>query len=901
MPLVPEDRDRRPAPTFADAEPTAITPPPVDDEGETLPTPFSDPALERTAPMAHLPSAETALREGMRLGGRYVLRRMLGMGGMGAVYLALDEVLGKEVALKVVRRKLLDRGRSLEALRDEVLLAQQVTHRNVCRIYDLERLERVGGEPLWVIKMEYVEGSTLGERVKGGPLEIEEVLPIARAICAGLGAAHAQGVVHRDLKPQNVMVESATRRVVLMDFGLARSQRHADDGEAGVSGTPEYMAPEQGRGEKLDGRADLYALGAMLFHLLTGRVPFPQARALARQGKPITAPTPDPRAARPDVPPWLARLVMRLLDKERERRPASARATEIALHGPYRRWRRFGAGALLAAVAVAGGALYGQHRAHRPEWRPHIRELRAWDENADLPAISPDGTRLAYLSDRDGLWRIYVEPLAGGSSRAVTPATLDGMVLEPDTPSWTPDGHLLFSGGHDRAFRVGLDGAPPTLVAEGVKRIAQCGPNALALVYASTPGCDRCMRLAVRAADGSERELLRLPYHTRFDVVRCDARGERVLFTRTPVDPHTVQIPGEIDVIDVAGGALRRLANDQNGDRYPGYPTFAPDGRSVIFSSARGGTTNLWEVAVSGGAPIAITNGEGPDLAATVSPDGKLLVFDNDVTSVPIFAVSLAGGRRRRIAPSLDDAAGVALTPDGAEAVTEVRRDGRRLVVAVPLASGEERVLGEGCIPTLSADGREVIFTTRDGSRTSIWAQPLGGGARRLLAEDPGRISVLRVGPDGIHVTRALEGASEAWHLPPGGARLEREAPAPINLVLPSPRGGVRIALSPGTAGPGVGRVIAAGRPLDDAKAPTLPMQYVAWDASGTSFVYWDGAAVRRYTLATGEDKSLLAEKDLQGLAVSSDGWTLYFATPVGHVRRHVIDNFADRPRPPGI
>ena len=200
----------------------------------------------------------SALPAKERLGGRYQIVELLGKGGMGEVYLAMDEVLaGKAVALKVVNRPEEDEGAaSLDELRREVLLAQQVTHRNVCRIYDLERLDG-----RWMIKMEWIAGETLASRIARGRLGVDEALAIARQIALGLEAAHREGVIHRDLKSSNVMIEESTRRVVVLDFGIAQ----AASGEvvSDRAGTPAFMAPEQVRGAKLDARSDVFALGCV--------------------------------------------------------------------------------------------------------------------------------------------------------------------------------------------------------------------------------------------------------------------------------------------------------------------------------------------------------------------------------------------------------------------------------------------------------------------------------------------------------------------------------------------------------------------------------------------------------------------------------------------------------------
>ncbi len=322
----------------------------VSDREPDRPSTVEDPALGDTV-SASPRAAEAELAPGARLGERYTIVRLLGRGGMGAVYLATDAILRTQVALKLVLRERAGGAGGIEALRDEVTLAQTVTHHNVCRTFDVEEWNG-----RYVVKMEFVDGETLAERVsRTDRLSIEEALHVARGIAAGLAAAHARGVIHRDLKPQNVMLEERTGRVVLMDFGIARAMARPDD-DGRPSGTPGYMVPEQARAERVDGRADLYALGCVLYHMLVGEVPFPASTPMAAVLRHLADPPPDPRAARPDLPAWLVKLVRRLLEKDPARRPSSALEVLRLLHGPPATARRVALGALaVAAVAAAVG------------------------------------------------------------------------------------------------------------------------------------------------------------------------------------------------------------------------------------------------------------------------------------------------------------------------------------------------------------------------------------------------------------------------------------------------------------------------------------------------------------------------------------------------------------------
>ena len=279
---------------------------------------------------------ETGVVSGL-YAGRYQIEREVGRGGMGTVYRALDVMVGDVVALKVLDTSVTGGSDQMEWFRREVRLARRITHPNVARTHDMG--EQGGAH---YITMEFVEGTTLQDllRVREGEgegegegrrrrvaLEPARAARIALAVAEGLAAAHAAGVVHRDLKPANVLIER-TGRVVLTDFGIARalSDEGAGARTMGVVGTPLYMAPEQLSGAAVDVRVDVYALGLIIFEMMTGALPFagetPIAAALAR----LTQPAPDPRATRPNLPAQLAELVLQCLAPDPAHRPASATA-----------------------------------------------------------------------------------------------------------------------------------------------------------------------------------------------------------------------------------------------------------------------------------------------------------------------------------------------------------------------------------------------------------------------------------------------------------------------------------------------------------------------------------------------------------------------------------------------
>jgi serine/threonine-protein kinase len=283
------------------------------------------PALAAADDAGNLASGK--IRAGTKVAGRFVIERPLGAGGMGAVYLARDEQLGEAVALKVIAgMALLDPG-SAERLRREASMARRISHPNVVRMHDLG--EENG---LLFVSMEYVAGESLAARIQRlGTLTPLQLRPIVTQLCEGLTAAHGAGVIHRDLKPANVLID-ANERVKLIDFGIARADLHAGMTATNmVIGTPEYMAPEQVKGGAVDARTDLYALGAVLYHALTGRPPFRGDTPIAVGLAHCTDPVVPPRQLRPDLPAVWDAAIVRMLEKTPAARFASAQAVLAAL------------------------------------------------------------------------------------------------------------------------------------------------------------------------------------------------------------------------------------------------------------------------------------------------------------------------------------------------------------------------------------------------------------------------------------------------------------------------------------------------------------------------------------------------------------------------------------------
>ncbi len=266
------------------------------------------------------------LSPGQTLGTRYEIREVLGVGGMGMVYKALDRELGETIAIKTLKPEMLTLDpQALERFKSEIRLARRISHRNVVRTHDLGES---GG--VYFITMEYVEGRSLRELVHArGRLPVPVTLSVARQLCRALEVAHEQGVIHRDIKSQNIVLEP-DGVLKVMDFGIARlAQRPATGGmtQAGmVVGTPEYMAPEQLLGDDVDVRVDIYAAGVVLYECLTGRLPFSAESPMVLIAKLLEDTPPTIRSLNAEVPQRLADVVTRAMARNREERPPTAAA-----------------------------------------------------------------------------------------------------------------------------------------------------------------------------------------------------------------------------------------------------------------------------------------------------------------------------------------------------------------------------------------------------------------------------------------------------------------------------------------------------------------------------------------------------------------------------------------------
>jgi tetratricopeptide (TPR) repeat protein len=342
--------------------------------------------------------AASELHRGDVLAGRFRIESVLGIGGFGVVYRAHDLSLDIDVAVKLLRPELARRPEAFERFRKELLLARQVSSAHVVRIHDIAEH---GGR--WFISMDYVDGESLEHRLDAGArLTAAEAIAIVRGLLEGLRAAHERGVVHRDLKPANILIDRSGNALI-SDFGVALSLGATGATQTGiVVGTPEYLSPEQARGDAVDARSDLYAVGLMLYEMLAGTLPFSGGTPAETMMQRLVRPPPSLAKARPELPNWLHALCDRLLQTSPARRFASAQDALRALDArkvprpPLDRMRVLFGLLVLALIAGAASWLTRNPPAHiaAPATatavveRAAVLPLRVPADDAELAAIA---------------------------------------------------------------------------------------------------------------------------------------------------------------------------------------------------------------------------------------------------------------------------------------------------------------------------------------------------------------------------------------------------------------------------------------------------------------------------------------------------------------------------------
>ncbi len=686
----------------------------------------------------------------------YRILEVLGAGGMGVVYKAFDTKLNRYVALKFLPPHLRRNEGVKRRLEQEARAASAMDHPNIVVIHDID--ETADGDLF--IAMAFHEGATLRDRIVAAPggLPVAEALQIARQIATGLAKAHQRGILHRDIKPGNVIV-AKDGIVRIIDFGLAKSSDTAAAAEDSPHGTPLYMSPEQASGKPVDRRTDLWSLGAVLYEMLAGKPAFRGESQHQVTHAVLHEEPPTLREERPGLPVAVEDIVARALQKDPARRYQTAeemvRDLSMVLAGldrtgSARRRALWGLAALGAVTAVALLAWRFSAKRTPVTSAAEYVQLTNFSDSATAPALSPDGRMVAFF--RGGAYflgggQVYVKVLPDGESRQLTndPAPKYDPVFTPDgsgvayTEVYTPSDSW-------ETWTAPVRGGPPSRLMGNAAGLSWIGPDR---VLFSRIRSGLHMGIVTAKQDGSDERAIYFPQHERamahyswlspdwtsVAIVEMDASEAWMRCRVAPMDGKSagIQVGPE--------GACTAAAWSQ-------------DGRWLYLNVNVGGRSHLWRQRwrnrAPDGEPEQITFGPTDEEGLAVAPDGKSVITSVGVRESSVWMHDLTGDR---------------------------------------MISQE----GSASHPAVTADGKRLYYLLQKDARSDVqelWLRDLGSGASKPLLQGL-RIVDYAMSPDEAQV--AFTAAGRRGELDVYVAAVDRAAVP--RLVV---RGGDRVSFCPG-------------------------------------------------------------------------------------------------------
>jgi len=668
----------------------------------------------------------TMIGPGVRLG-PYKIEAQIGAGGMGSVYRAVDTRLGRVVAIKFAAE------RYSERFQLEARAISTLNHPNVCTLYD------VG--PNYLV-MELIEGSTLAEEIKKGPLAPERAARYGAQIAGALAEAHSLGIVHRDLKPGNVML---TRHgVKVLDFGLAKVLSATGITETNaVMGTPAYMAPEQVSGSEPGCTADLFSLGLVLYEMAVGKLPFPGASLGQMLSSGSQPKVPPPSRERVGVPSSLDGLVAKLLEKDPAKRPqsASAVARELSaladrLAAPPPRSRVRPAYAVPACLLVLGIAIALYLRSNPANSQPPVpnpssyTQLTSFTDSAVDPVLSPDGRMLAFYRSSSFFGtpdQIWLKLLPDGEPIQVT--------HDP-----RPKYNIAFSPGGDR------------------------------IAYTVFPSVPRLFQTYTVSTLGGDSQLF-LPNSA--GLAWLD--DGHLLFSQIKTGIHMGIVTSKADRSD-----LREIYFPAHERGMAHYSYLSPDEKWVLLAEMVDRFRACRVVPFSGGSPGRQVGPDGACTAAAWSPDGKWMYMTVQVGGQNhLWRQRFPDGKPEQITFGSTEEGGIAMAPDGRSLITSIFT--RQNAVWIHDAHGDRALstegYAEGTPPVFSRDGKRLYYLLRRDSLESpaeLWRADIAAGQSEIVL--PGvSIGAYDISNDEKEVVFSIQPSgrpSQTWIAP-----LDRSAP----------------------------------------------------------------------------------------------------------------------------
>jgi len=753
-----------------------------------------------------------ALTSGTKLG-PYEIQSVLGAGGMGEVYRALDTRLDRTVAIKVLASHLSSSPELKQRMEREARSISALNHPHICQLYDIGSQNGTD-----FLVMEFLEGETLAERLKKGALPLPETLKIGIAVAEALATAHRQGIVHRDLKPGNIMLTQAGAK--LMDFGLAKplglQNPSAPSSSApsftaaatlsgpsplsplttagSIIGTIQYMSPEQIEGKEADARSDIFAFGAVLYEMVTGKRPFAGKSQISLASS-ILEKDPDPvSATNPSIPPAFEHVVSTCLQKNPEERYLAAHDIRIELQwiaagksssavaapappAPSRE-RLFWIVAVVIAVIL--GAVTGVFFNHPAQSAQAVRTvvdpppkvtLNLTGDFAGPPVLSPDGSALAFsATSADGKTAIWVRPMSALDARMI-PGT-DGAIF----PFWSPDSRSLGFFADGKVKTIDLNGGSPLVVCDAP--FGRGGSWGAGGVIVFTPGTQAPL-MRVSATGGTPTPLtnIDLSQHTshRWPLFLSD--GQHFIYLAINHDPSRAANDA-LYYASLDGREDRQLFRSQSNAVYgSGYLLFARGGQLMAQSFDAGSGT-------LSGEPLAIASGVVDDVSTwhtdiTASDNGLLVLGSGGTADWQLVWMDRNGKQIGTVADKLTNLQSARISPQGDRIALQMD-NGMSDIWVLDLARNVRTRLTFGPVsntyPMWSPDGKWIAYSSDRNGHASLYRKRSdGSGAEELLLTDDlvclptswstdGKTLFYARGPAG-------GGSWEVWALPLEGER----------------------------------------------------------------------------------------------------------------------------------
>lgn len=742
--------------------------------------------------------------------GPYRILSAIGAGAMGEVYLACDTRLDRQVALKILPARFTRDSGRVARFRREAKAASALNHPNIITIYEIGEAADTS-----FIAAEFIEGTTLRQRLAAGRMDLPELLDVAVQCAWALEAAHQAGIVHRDIKPENIMVRP-DGLVKVLDFGLARvglsvNESPVEATQAGaLVGTPRYMSPEQARGEKLDARTDIFSLGAVVYEMIAGKPAFPGATTADVFAALLGSASPVPSECAQGVPAQPDEIVQKALQKDRATRyqsmghfaadlqelkqrtlrgiPVVENKAEVR-NGSLERSRLKTRDVILAATAVVASLIFvwyfrtarsGNHSDVLPL---SVLPLTSFEGHKDFGSFSPDGKQIAFSWNGGGSKQerdIYVMTIGRGDPVRLTFSQADDRL-----PAWSPDGRYIAfcrplvdepTPSQYSIYIVPASGGNERKIADGGMGVSWSPDGKVLAIAGSQSGARGIFLLSL---DRISRRQLTKPdsYVDSLPVFSWD--GNWIAFTRDfGFSAH------EIFVVSAGGGAARQLTFD----RQPTYgAAWTADNREIVFASNRGvGGESLWRIPASGGMTKRVSATLQGSFYPALSHQGNRLAYTESFTDTNIYALEGPGFGNRpvpdRFGPpqSLitssrrDDSPSI--SPDGQRIAFVSKRTGNEEIWVCNRNGGQLMRLtsfnGPGTgTPRWSPDGRWIAFDSLAAGNPNIYVVNAEGGAFRRLTSWPWSNFMPSWSPDGkwIYFKSDRSGSDQIWKIAAAG------------------------------------------------------------------------------------------------------------------------------------